>query len=166
MNASGQIVSRYYTAWEPQGFMRTFVNLDKEIAGVDQSRLALNNYSQGYKYLNGSRQKRALLPFIRQVSSFLFDTVSESDLNSIRRNIVISSSSQKVLSHVAQETLTQMEVSANHQTLDAIKDTVQYLDSRLTNVTRLLAMTVNRLQQFTQLYLRLYLVVEQMKQTL
>ena len=171
LNVSAQIVSRYYTAWEPLGFMRTFVNLDREVIGVNQSRLALHNYFQEYKYLNGSRQKRALLPFIGQVSSFLFGTVSEGDLNSIRRNIVILSSSQKVFSHVAQEALTllnvtQMEVSANRQSLNAIMETIQNLDSRLTNVTRLLAKTVNRLEQFTQLYLRLDLVVEEMKQTL
>jgi len=59
-----------------------------------------------------------------------------------------------------------MEVSANRQTINEIAASVQELDSRLTNVTRLLAQTVNRLEQFTQLYLRLDLVVEEMKQTL
>ena len=66
--------------------------------------LALTNYFQEYKMLNGTRHRRALLPFVGQISSFLFGTVSESDLATIRRNIVTLSVSQQVLSHVAQET--------------------------------------------------------------
>ena len=84
--------------------------------------------------LNGTRHRRALLPFVGQISSFLFGTVSESDLATIRRNIVTISVSQQVLSFVAQETLTllnatQMQVSANRQSINELITAVQSLDS-------------------------------------
>ena len=172
LNASSQVVSRHYSAWSPQGFVRTFVNLDREIIGVNQSRGALARYFQEYKLLNGThRSKRAILPFVGQISSFLFGTVSETDLGAIRRNIQLLRTSQLVMSHVATEALTmlnasQMEISINRQAINSIVSTLQTLDSRLVNITRSLAETVNRLETFTQLYLRLDLAVEELKQGL
>ena len=61
---------------------------------------------------------------------------------------------------------TQMQVTVNRQALNEIIDTVQTLDSRLINVTRALSRSIHRLEHFTQLYVRMDLVVEEMKQTL
>ena len=61
---------------------------------------------------------------------------------------------------------TQMQVSANRQSINELITAVQSLGSRLINVTLALATAINRLERFTQLYMRLDLVVEEIKQLL
>ena len=46
------------------------------------------------------RQRPSLLPFIGSALSFLFGTVSESDLSSIRNNVKLLSQNQNKLFHV------------------------------------------------------------------
>ena len=172
MNASAQVVNRHYSAWTPQGFMRTFVNLDREILEVNRSRAALERYFQEYKMLNGTRRtKRAILPFIGQISSFLFGTVSEADLGTIRRNIQVLGSSQRTLAHVAEKALTlinasQVDISTNRHAINDMVSTIHNFDSQLANVSDSLAETINRLETFTQLYLRLDLAVDELRQGL
>ena len=171
-NVSKEVMQKHFYSWQSQGFARTIIKLDREIEGVSRSRDALQDYFQEYKMLNGSRRtKRALLPFIGQMSSFLFGTVSESDLGAIRQNIRTLANGQQAIRHVTEQTLTminasQVEILQNRQAIDDILTTVGTLDTRLVNVTRILSKAVNRLETFTQLYLRLDLVIEELKHRL
>ena len=57
------------------------------------------------------RKKRSLIPLIGRLTSFLFGTVSEGDLNSVKRNIHRLSNNQNRLVHVLNESLTLMNIS-------------------------------------------------------
>ena len=50
---------------------------------------------ENYKILHNGKDKRSLLPFVGQLMSSLFGTVSENDLENINRNIDILSDHQE-----------------------------------------------------------------------
>ena len=62
---------------------------------------------------NNVRKRRSLLPFIGDITSFLFGTVTGSDLNSVKRNLKLLSNNQQKLTHVMSESLTMLNVSRN-----------------------------------------------------
>ena len=95
-----------------EGLMRfpSFLEVKHSIRMI-QNRLhdLMYEYS-GYKNL-GHRHKRSFLPFIGQISSFLFGTVSDSDLDTIRRQINVIKKSQETVTHVLRESLTILNIS-------------------------------------------------------
>ena len=57
------------------------------------------------------RKKRSLLPFIGRLTSFLFGTVSESDLSTVKKNLKTLANNQQELTHVLSESLTMLNIS-------------------------------------------------------
>ena len=71
------------------------------------------------------RQRRSLLPIVGKALSFLFGTVSEDDLNSIKQGVNNLANNQKKISHIVEKTLTildttRLEVSENRQEIDGL----------------------------------------------
>lgn len=61
----------------------------------------------------GYRRRRSLLPIIGKAFSFLFRTVSESDLQGIRKNINNLANNQQKITHVVKESLTLINSTKN-----------------------------------------------------
>ena len=57
------------------------------------------------------RSKRAVLPIVGKVLSFLFGTLSSEDLDSIRRNVNVLAQNKQKITHVLQESLSILNVS-------------------------------------------------------
>ena len=71
------------------------------------------------------RQRHSLLPIVGTALSFLFGTVSEDDLNSIKQDVNNLANNQKKISHIVEKTLTildttRLEVSENRQAIDGL----------------------------------------------
>ena len=82
------------------------------------------------------RKKRSLIPLIGRLTSFLFGTVSEGDLNSVKRNIHRLSNNQNRLVHVLNESLTLMnishkDISENREKIDEILQALTGLNKEL-----------------------------------
>ena len=57
------------------------------------------------------RKKKSLIPLIGRLTSFLFGTVSESDLRTVKRNLKTLAINQQELTHVLSESLTMLNIS-------------------------------------------------------
>ena len=57
------------------------------------------------------RVQRSLLPFVGSLTSLLFGTVSEMDLETVKRNLATISDKQQTLTHVLNESLSLMKIS-------------------------------------------------------
>ena len=68
---------------------------------------------QNFRILQ-TRSKRSLLPIVGKALSFLFGTVSEDDLQSIKSNINKLAANQKKISHVVEESLTLLNDTREH----------------------------------------------------
>ena len=59
------------------------------------------------------RIKRSIMPFVGRLTSILFGTVSEDELESVNRNLKRLSNNQETLTHVLNESLSLMNISRN-----------------------------------------------------
>ena len=98
-------------------WIKNFDRLLVDYADLKDEFLELKNeYNELQKLEGGERElrrKRSLLPFIGSLTSFLFGTVSEDDLDSVKRNLKKLSLNQKTITHVLNESLSLMNISRN-----------------------------------------------------
>ena len=87
-------VIHQYDEPEKQAFYNSCLGLRKEIEGI---RVLLNSIVKTYQNFRilQSRSKRSLQPIVGKAQSFLFGTVSEDDLHSIKSNINQLSANQR-----------------------------------------------------------------------
>ena len=131
-----------YDEPEKQAFYNSFLGLRKEIEGI---RVFLNSIVKTYQNFRilQSRSKRSLLPIVGIALSFVFGTVSEDDLHSIKSNINQLSANQRKISHVVEETLTLLNdtrehVIENRQAINNVISAVASLQTQMQNVTRMI----------------------------
>ena len=103
-----------------------------------------------FKVLQRPRSKRSLIPIVGKALSFLFGTVSESDLASINRNIGNLAKNQKRISHVVSESLTllnetRVHVIQNRQTINNIILSMSILGEQMRNLTMKLEQSIAEL---------------------
>lgn len=106
----------------------TYKRLGTEIINLRDSQQEILTTFRDVKSLN-QRSKRALLPIVGKAFSFLFGTVSEDDLNTIRCSINNLAVNQEKVIHFVEESLTmpnttRVEVAENRQ---AINDLMHFL---------------------------------------
>ena len=108
---------------EKQAFHNSFVGLRKEITGIRIFLDSIVERHQNFRILQ-TRSKRSLLPIVGKALSFLFGTVSEDDLQSIKSNINKLAANQRKISHVVEESLTLLNDTRKHviQTRQAINN--------------------------------------------
>ena len=76
----------HYSDQEKQVFKKSLLQLGQELRTMRDTFTGLTESYVQYKTLQG-RQKRSLLPFIGKGMHFLFGTVTDSDLRSVRQNV-------------------------------------------------------------------------------
>ena len=113
------------------------------------------------------RSKRALIPIIGKALSFLFGTVSEDDLNSIRSNLRTLTISQNKLIHVVQEGMTilnttQGRIIENREKINNIIDVIHNVSHKLVSVST----TVGILQSYLHGYNHIGLAISEVKDML
>ncbi|ESO92964.1 hypothetical protein LOTGIDRAFT_161992 [Lottia gigantea] len=90
---------------------------------------------------NSNWKKRALIPFVGKALTWLFGTVSNSDLELIRGNINILATNQQAIKHVVSESLSvinisRLHVAANRQQINTLSSILRKLDLKLQGVVR------------------------------
>ena len=86
------------------------------------------------------RSKRAVLPIVGKVLSFLFGTLSSEDLDSIRRNVNVLAQNKQKITHVLQESLSilnvsRIEVAENRKSVNELLNAFAELHADFSNVT-------------------------------
>ena len=158
-----QIVS-HYKAPRHRGFLNSVVGLQKELEALRKMRDRIFEILGDYRTL---RAKRSLLPFLGKAFSFLFGTVDEGQ--SVRQTVDQLQKNQVSLVHVVEDSLSVLNTSRvhimeNRHAINEILDSLGNLNARLANITGWLATQVAELQHFTQVYLQLDLIVEELRQ--
>ena len=115
-----EVIKRYDRPGK-ENFMNIFSNLRSEFQSLMVTEVSILDTFKDYQTLH--RQKRSVLPIVGKAMNFLFGTITESDLSSIKNNIRTLSENQKQISHVLTENLsilnvTRLEVSQNRQAIN------------------------------------------------
>ena len=114
------------------------------------------------------RQKRSLLPIVGSALSFLFGTISDGDLHTIRRNIQTISNNQMRMKHIVAQSLTvlnvtRLEVSQNRKAINRIVSSLLYFENTIDNITSLMQQEINRMDLFIHLYYHLEISINEIK---
>lgn len=154
-------------------YLNAIHGLQNEIYSLEDMREDLiNDYSEirDLDYHHDKRQKRSVLPIVGKALSFLFGTVSESELKTVRKSVKTLSDNQQEIIHVLEDSisvlnLSRVEISENRQAINNIAKNLVSIDAKVYNLTRALKLEIKELEHFLQLYLQLDLVIEELKST-
>ena len=154
-NVTDAIISRYNVP-KQDNFLNTLINLREEVDSLDKTLGGILQSFTSYRSL-GSRSRRSVVPVIGRIMSFLFGTVSESDLDDVRRVINDLSQNQKEIIHVLEEQMTILNVSRVQiaENRDAILDLakcVNLFDIRLRRLTIEIQKQIEHVEMFVTLY--------------
>ena len=152
------------------GLVLNFLRLNVEINDLSKSLNEVRDNFLENLTLKKNRTKRSLIPFVGDALSFLFGTVSNTDLTNIRFNIKKLAGNQKQIAHVVAESLTivnstRVEVSENRQTINKLLADVGKLDNKLLNITQVLENRILDLEEMIQVYLQIDLALEEFKRS-
>ncbi len=117
-----------------------------------------------------SKNKRAILPFIGQLSSFLFGTVSEGDLEDIHRNMNRLASNQNKMIHAIDESLTllnltRVQISENRRAIIEAVICIQKLDSKITSLKITFEKALLRTEQLSARTNHIELIINEIRYT-
>lgn len=162
-------IIEHYDDPRKAGFLNAFEGLRQEILSLRQTREVIIQTYTDYRSMQ-TRSKRSLIPIVGKIMSFLFGTVSSSDLKTLKRNIHNLAANQLQMAHVLEDSLsiiniTRVDVSQNRQMINNLSVALHQVDNKLINVTQELEEEIIKLGTFIQLYLKLDLIVEELKTT-
>jgi len=161
-----QIVKQYGESGK-DNFINTFTSLRNEFRLLTETHQYLRNVFMDYKSLH--REKRSgLLPIMGKAMNFLFGTLTDEDISSIKNNIKVLSENQNKISHVLSENLSilnviRTEVSQNRQAIHSLIGDLREIDDKLENITQEIEKQVIELGNFVQLYVQLDLITGELK---
>jgi hypothetical protein len=160
------LLSRYHSP-EGKGFMKMFLNIEREIKGLNATRNGILKTFTEYKQLH-RRSKRSLFPFVGSALGYLFGTVSDADLSSIRRNIHIVAKNEKEIAHVVEDSLSilnvsRVQISENRHVINELVDDLHIVDREIANISVELERQLMELENLVQLYLQMNLIIGEIK---
>ncbi len=156
------------------GYAFTFESLHEEIGALNGTYQAVRNNFVDYRSLkstNGrSRSKRSLLPIIGQAMSLLFGTVSDLDLENIRRSVKDLAKNQENIIHNLEQSMTllnlsRIQIAENRRAIMDLVVCVQKLDSQIKELASIFQNRFSRLEQFVSTYFQLKLILDEIRQS-
>ena len=162
-----QKVIQYYHKPGYETYLNAFSTLKQEYQLLAELHETVLGGLRDYQTLH-TRDKRSVLPFVGRIMSFLFGTVSDEDLSTIKSNIRILSRNQKRISHVLEESLTiinvtRVEVAQNRRTINKLTIGLHEVDLKLKNISQELEKEITELSNFVELYVKLDLITSEVK---
>ena len=117
-----QTLVQHYQRPKEEGFLNNFVSLTKEINTLQETQNMMFNTFSDYRTLQ-QRQKRSLLPIFRKISSFLFGTFTDNDLDEIKGNLKKLTNNQFRFQYVLEKSftllnMTNVQVRENRQAIN------------------------------------------------
>ena len=160
--------SRYFKDNEDfEAFKNTFEGLHQEVLYRESAEVGIkNDIAQLSPIANPVRKRRSLLPFVGGALSWLFGTVSESDLKQIRKQISSLALNQCRIIHVVEQGLTiinesRVLIRENRQSIIEIIGSIREMDVKINQVTHELARRIKENRRFLELYARIDLLIDE-----
>jgi len=151
-----------------KSYVETFKSLEIEIQLLTETYKSVQQTFDQYTSLIVKRNKRSLIPVVGEALSFLFGTVSYSDLDNINDNIkILAKNQQKVIHDVHLSlsvlNLTRSQVAENRRALIDIVKCVHELDAEIDSVKILIDKKFNQLIKFVNTYHQFQMLIAELK---
>ncbi|XP_045161463.2 uncharacterized protein LOC123526385 [Mercenaria mercenaria] len=145
-------------------FRQVFLNLEKEIKHLKDMQTTLSS-----KFNRNKVTKRALLPFLGNVLSWLTGTSTEDQVNAVRKNVAHLAKTQQAILHVVEESLTVLNVTKtgvqeNRNTINDIISALDSIDRNLSNLRDRVHKELTVLTNFVQTYFYLNGIIQNLKE--
>ena len=159
---------KQYSELGQSGFLSALMGLRKEVRNLQKTRNVILDRFVEYRQLR--RPRRSLIPLIGKALGYMFGTVSEEEFSVVESNVRRMAENQQEVVHVLDKSLsilnlTRTQVSENRHSLNALIRSVHAIDSNIANITEVLERRIVDIERFTQIYLRLDLVIGQLRRT-
>ena len=162
-------ISGFYEKSELTGYAETMRSLQVEVDMFRDAYTSVYNSFDDYRTITSGdhRNKRSVLPIIGQLMS-PFGTVSESDLESVNRNVNILARNQKRVIHdlkacMSVLNLTRVQVIENRRSIMDLIIVVQRLDREISALEEQFEKKIGRLEQFLHTYLQFKLILDEIR---
>ncbi|MCG8046532.1 MAG: envelope fusion protein [Candidatus Thiodiazotropha endolucinida] len=162
-----KVMLDHYNGPKQQSFTNTLKNLHGEVESLD---VVLDGIFQSYTDYRslGKRTERSLLPIGGKIMSFLFGTVSESEIEDVRRAINELSKNQLDILHILEEQMsilnvTKVQVNENRMALLDLVKCVNLLDARLRALTETIQKRFEKVETFINVYAQMDLIISGIK---
>ena len=163
-----QQVANYYFADNNQ-YMKSFQRLAETVNTVRGTYDGIIASFTEYSTLYQRRSKRSMLPFVGKALHFLFGTVTDSDMDAVRRSVKILTENQRDMAHVVEESLSiinvsRVQISENRQTINAILEGLIDMGDQIQALSEELERKVHQLEAYVSSYFQIDLVVNEAQQ--
>ena len=153
----------HFTGEQQEGYLGTLKYLLREAEYLGDTVESVQSNFADYRALGG-KAKRSLLPIGGSILSFLFSTLSETDLSDIRQAINDLSGNQQTVVHLLEEQMTILNVSRVHiaENRQALLDLVECLntfESRMSNLTQAIQERFKHVEMFANVYAQMDLIL-------
>ena len=166
-------VAYNYNKRELIEYVETFKSLQIEVDLLTDTYQSIYKTFEDYKTLHkdSGRVKHSILPFVGQLMSTLFGTISESDLENINENINILAKNQEQFVHDLDMSLsvlnmTRIQVSEDRRSIMDLIICIQKLDEKILKLQENLERKLTRLGQFIHTYLQFQMIFDEIKMTI
>ena len=166
-------VAYNYNKRELIEYVETFKSLQIEVDLLTDTYQSIYKTFEDYKTLHkdSGRVKHSILPFVGQLMSTLFGTMSESDLENINKNINILATNQEQIVHGLNMSLsvlnmTRIQVSENRRSIMDLIICIQKLEEKILKLQENLERKLTRLGQFIHTYLQFQMIFDEIKMTI
>ena len=158
---------RHYSGTRYESFSNTLKNLREGVESLDGVLTGTLQSYMDYKSL-GSRTRRSVLPVVGKIMSFLFGTISESDLEDIRRALNELSKNQIDIVHMLEEQMSILNVSRaqiaeNRMAILDLVKCVNLFDLRLAELTEAIQKRFEKVETFINVYAQMDLIISGIK---
>lgn len=167
-----QSIKHDYSKSNLMEYAETFKSLQMEVGLLIDTHKSIYASFEEYRVLskNLKRNRRSVLPFVGQLMSTLFGTISENDLENINRNIDILAENQEQIIHDLDMSLsvlnmTRLQVSENRRSIMDLIICVQKIDRKIQQLKTSLEQKFKRLEQFVHTYLQFKMIFDEIKLT-
>lgn len=168
-NITDAIIDRY-DGPKHDNFRATLMNLREEVNSLDKTLTGILQSYTDHAALR-SRSRRSIIPVIGNIMSFMFGTISEAEIEDVRRGINDLSKNQQTIIHVLEDQMSILNVSRTQiaenrmAILDLVK-CVNLYDQRLRRLTEEIQKRFEQVEMFLNVYTQLDLIMSGIKDTM
>ena len=133
-----------------------FTTLYEQIKHLNTSRNTFLELYNNYKSLH-NRQRRALIPFIGDLGSFLFGWAKDDDIHNIKQAVSNLNDNQNTLVHVVEKSLTiinktRHDVRVNREQINKINSGIRVISGKLSIWSKQTSKYLDNLRKFFFMY--------------
>ena len=161
-------ITKAYQGQNMTGYVETFKSLPVEVYLLTDEYTSVDNNFDEYQTMSYKINERPLIPIICQLMSTLFGTVSENDIENIKRNIKTLANNQEQIIHdlyvsLSVLSLTRMQVAENRRSIMDLIIVVQKLNKKINKLAQSFETKLVRLEQFINTYLQFQMTLNEIR---